>query len=165
MTIRPIRIYGDPILREATREVVTIDERIESLVEDLLETTDMDGRAGVAANQIGSTWRVFAWHADGKTGYLINPVIEEVSGECREIDEGCLSVPSLWFPTPRYEYCRASGIDLDGNRVELAGEGLMAQILQHEIDHLDGTVYIERLEKPTHREAMRQIRSAEWFMA
>lgn len=164
MTIRPIRRYGDPVLTEATRRVERIDDGIRTLVEDLLDTTDMEGRAGVAANQIGSTWRIFSWHCDGEVGYVINPEVVERSGELREIGEGCLSLPGLWCDTPRYERCTVRGIDLDGNEVVIEGEGLMAQILQHETDHLDGHVYLDRLEKPARREAMRKLRETDWFL-
>lgn len=164
MSIREIRLYGDPVLREATRPVEVIDDGIRALVQDLLDTTHMEGRAGVAANQIGATWRVFSWHCDGELGYVINPVVEERSGGLREIGEGCLSVPGLWCETPRYEYCRVRGINLDGEEIVLEGAGLMAQILQHETDHLDGMVYLERLDKPRRREAMRELRETDWFL-
>lgn len=164
MTVRPIRRYGDPVLTEATREVGEIDDGIRALVQDLLETTDMEGRAGVAANQIGATWRIFSWHCDGEVGYVINPVVVERAGELREIGEGCLSLPGLWCDTPRYERCTVRGIDLDGEEVVIEGEGLMAQILQHETDHLDGKVYLDRLEKPARRDAMRQLRETDWFL-
>lgn len=165
MTVRTIRRYGDPVLTEPTREVTEIDDGIRALVQDLLETTDMDGRAGVAANQIGAMWRIFSWHRDDEVGYVINPVVIERAGELRAISEGCLSLPGLWCETPRYERCTVRGIDLDGRELVIEGEGLMAQILQHETDHLDGHVYLDRLEKPARRDAMRQLRESDWFLA
>lgn len=164
MTIRDIRQYGDPVLREVMRPVERIDDGIRALVRDLLDTTDMEGRAGVAANQIGATWRIFSWHCDGKTGYVINPVVEERSGEERPIGEGCLSLPDLWCDVPRFEYCRVSGINLDGKPVTLEGDGLMGQILQHETDHLDGHVLLYRLDREAKKDAMRRLRELPWFL-
>ena len=163
MAVREIRYYGDPVLRTPSDPITKIDDNVRSLIRDLLDTTDMDGRAGVAAPQIGVGLRAFSWHIDDKTGYIINPVIDEVWGEPSEIDEGCLSVPGLWFPTKRYPGARVRGIDLDGNEVVLEGEGLMAQMLQHECDHLEGTVYVDTLSKERRRDAMRQIRESDWF--
>ena len=99
----------------------------------------------MAAPQIGVNLRAFSYNVYGEVGYLINPRIIELSGEKQLVDEGCLSVPGLWHPTPRYEFARAEGIDLNGNRVELSGTGLMAQMLQHECDHLDGVLYPMRI--------------------
>lgn len=163
MTIREIRHYGDPVLRTPADPITTIDEQVRGLIRDLLDTTDMDGRAGVAAPQIGVGLRAFSWHIDGKTGYIINPELVDTWGDPEEIDEGCLSVPGLWFPTRRYPGARVRGIDLDGAEIVLEGEGLMAQMLQHECDHLDGTVYVDTLAKKHRREAMRQIRESDWF--
>lgn len=163
MTIREIRHYGDPVLRTPADPITTIDEKVRGLIRDLLDTTDMDGRAGVAAPQIGVGLRAFSWHIDGRTGYIINPELVDTWGDPEEIDEGCLSVPGLWFPTRRYPGARVRGIDLDGAEIVLEGEGLMAQMLQHECDHLDGTVYVDTLAKEHRREAMRQIRESDWF--
>lgn len=163
MTIRDIRYYGDPVLRTEADPITKIDDRIRSLIADLVETTDMDGRAGVAAPQIGVPLRAFSYNVDGEVGYVINPVLEEVSGEPTEIDEGCLSVPGLWFPTKRYPYARVRGIDLEGEEVVLEGTGVMAQMLQHETDHLNGTVYVDTLAKDQRRLALREIRESDWF--
>jgi len=163
VTIRDIRYYGDPVLRTEADPITKIDDRIRSLIADLVETTDMDGRAGVAAPQIGVPLRAFSYNVDGKVGYVINPVLEEVSGEPTEIDEGCLSVPGLWFPTKRYPYARVRGIDLEGEEVVLEGTGVMAQMLQHETDHLNGTVYVDTLAKDQRRLALREIRESDWF--
>ncbi len=134
-----------------------------SLVTDLLDSVRVPGRAGVAAPQIGVDLRVFSYNVDGEVGYIINPVVVETSGEIELIDEGCLSVPGLWQKTPRYPFARVRGIDLDGNEIELSGTGLMAQALQHECDHLDGLVYLDRLEKDERRAAMRAVRESDWF--
>ena len=163
MTERQIRLFGDPVLRSACDPIAPGDPRVKGLIEDLIETVEVPGRAGVAANQIGVGLRAFSYNIDGEVGYIINPVLAEVSGEPELVDEGCLSVPGFYFLRKRYPYARATGIDLDGNAVELAGEGIMAQALQHETDHLDGHLFIEGLEPETKREAMRLIRQAPWY--
>jgi peptide deformylase len=107
--------------------------------------------------------RAFSYNVDGDVGYILNPEIVEVSGERQLVDEGCLSVPGLWHKTPRFPFARVRGIDLDGEEIELAGEGLMAQALQHEVDHLDGMLYLDRLEKDERRLAMKAVRESDWF--
>jgi len=163
MTVRQIRIFGDPVLRSVCDPIAPGDKRAAGLIEDLLETVQVPGRAGVAANQIGVGQRAFSYNIDGEIGYVINPVLVEVSGEPDLVDEGCLSVPGFYFPRMRYPFARVEGIDLDGNPVTVSGEGIMAQALQHETDHLDGHLYIEGLEPETKRSAMRAIRQAPWW--
>jgi len=163
VAVRDIRLFGDPVLRSACDLITPGDRRARALVDDLLDTVAEPGRAGVAANQIGVGQRAFSYNVDGEIGYIINPVLEEVSGEPELVDEGCLSVPGFYFPRMRYPWARVSGVDLDGNPVELSGDGLMAQALQHETDHLDGHLYIEGLEPETKREAMRAIRQSPWW--
>lgn len=163
MAVREIRLFGDPILRSATDPVVAFDERARALVRDLLDTVALPGRAGVAANQIGVGLRAFSFNVNGRMGYILNPTLAEVRGEPLLVDEGCLSVPGFTFPRMRHPWARVTGFDLEGNPIELEGDGLMAQALQHEVGHLDGTLYIEGLDPDTKREAMRQIRAAEWF--
>jgi peptide deformylase len=164
MTVREIRLYGDPVLRTVCDPIFAIDDKVRALIEDLIDTTKLPGRAGVAAPQIGVSLRAFSYNVDGKVGYLINPEIVDLSGEKVLVDEGCLSVPGLWHKTPRFQNAKAVGIDLDGNQVELSGSGLMAQALQHECDHLDGMVYLGRLESEERKAAMRKLRETEWFM-
>lgn len=163
MSVREIRLFGDPVLKTVSEPVGEIDDRIRGLVEDLLDSVRLPGRAGVAASQIGVNLRAFSYNVDGRIGYILNPVIVELSGEPKLVDEGCLSVPGLWFPTKRYPFARATGIDLDGNEIEVSGTGVMAQALQHETDHLDGMLYLDRLDKPARREAMKQVRESDWF--
>lgn len=163
MTVREIRLYGDPVLRQKCAPVETIDDGIRALIDDLVDTVELPGRAGVAANQIGVALRAFSYNIDGDIGYVINPVLTEVRGDAVEIGEGCLSVPGLWHDTPRYPWARVEGIDLDGNPVVLEGEGLLAQALQHETDHLDGMVYLGRLQGETRKQAMREVRESDWF--
>ncbi len=161
MAIREIRVIGDPVLRTPCDWITDVDDRVRSLVEDLLETVDMDGRAGLAAPQIGVGLRAFSWNIDGDIGYVLNPKLVEVSKEeIQDGDEGCLSVPGLWYPTERAWYARVEGTDLDGKPVIVEGEELMARALQHETDHLEGMIYIDRLDRATRRDALRDIRQA-----
>ncbi len=159
MAFRDIRIVGDPVLRTACDPITTVDDRVRSLVADLLQTVDHDGRAGLAANQIGVSLRAFSWNIEGDIGYILNPRIVELSeDEYQDGDEGCLSVPSLWFPTERAWYAKAVGTDLEGNEVVVEGEELMARCIQHEVDHLDGMLYLDRLDRPNRKKAMRALR-------
>lgn len=159
MAYRDIRIIGDPVLRTECDWITDINDTVKQLVEDLLETVDDEGRAGLAANQIGVGLRAFSWNIDGEIGYVLNPKLVEVSkDEYQDGDEGCLSVPGLWFPTERAWYARVEGIDLDGKPVVVEGEELMARCLQHETDHLEGKLYIDRLERKYRVQAMRQLR-------
>jgi peptide deformylase len=163
MAERPIRVFGDPVLKTPTERISEFDDTVRSLITDLLDTVAIPGRAGVAATQIGVGLSAFSFNIDGDVGYVINPVIEEMSGDLDLLEEGCLSVPGLWFPTPRYPYARVRGTDLDGKTVVVEGTGLMAQALQHETDHLGGLLYLNRLQSETRREAMRQVRESDWF--
>lgn len=161
--IREIRLLGDPVLKTVCEPVKNLAEAA-SLIEDLLETTQLPGRAGVAAPQIGVGLRAFSFHVDKQLGYLINPRIVETFGEKQLVDEGCLSVPGLWQRTPRFAEVIAEGLDLEGNTVRIHGTGLLAQALQHECDHLDGMVYLDRLELDERRDAMRKLRETDWFL-
>jgi len=159
MAMRDIRVIGDPVLRTPCEPITEIDARVRSLVEDLLQTVDNDGRAGLAANQIGVGLRAFSWNIDDEVGYVLNPRIVELSeDEYQDGEEGCLSVPGLWYPTKRAWYARVEGIDLDGRPVVIEGTELMARALQHEVDHLDGMLYIDRLERSIRKKAMRALR-------
>jgi len=158
MAMREIRVLPDPVLRTPCDEITTVDDRVRSLVEDLVETVDADGRAGLAANQIGVNLRAFSWNVDDEIGYVLNPRIVELSDETQDGDEGCLSVPGLWYPTTRAWYARVVGTDLDGHEIEVEGTGLMARCLQHECDHLDGKLYLDRLERIVRKKAMRELR-------
>lgn len=163
MAVRDIRVFGDPVLRTLCDPVTIGAETTARLVDDLIDTVQLPGRAGVAAPQIGVGLRAFSYLVDDELGYVLNPELVEVSGEARLVDEGCLSVPGLYFPRMRYPFARVRGVDLDGNVVEVSGEGVLAQALQHEVDHLDGKLYVEGLEPDVKREAMRAIRESDWF--
>lgn len=158
MAMREIRTVGDPVLRTPCDPITSIDDRVRSLVVDLVETVDHDGRAGLAANQIGVGLRAFSWNIEDEVGYVLNPKIVELSDDFQDGDEGCLSVPGLWYPTRRAWYARVVGEDLDGKEVVIEGTELMARCLQHEVDHLDGHLYLDRLERSVRQKAMRAIR-------
>ena len=117
------------------------------------------GGAGLAANQIGVSLRAFSWNIEGEIGYILNPVITALSDDrYQDGDEGCLSIPGLFFPTKRSWYARAEGIDVDGKAKVVEGEELMGRCIQHEVDHLDGHLYVDRLERDVRKQAMRAIR-------
>lgn len=163
MAVRPIRLFGDPVLRASCAPIDVIDDGVRGLVQDLLDTVELPGRAGVAAPQIGVALRAFSYNVDGVIGYVLDPVLAEVRGGPEPVGEGCLSVPGLWHDALRYPWARVTGIDLDGNEVILEGEGLMAQALQHETDHLDGMLYLSRLTPADRKAAMREVRESSWF--
>lgn len=164
MTVREIRLFGDPVLKTISDPVREITESVKSLISDLEETTSLPGRAGVAANQIGVNLRAFSFHVEGKLGHLINPEIVELSGELVILDEGCLSLPEIWGKTPRHTKVKVRGLNVSGESVEIEAEGLLAQVMQHEIDHLDGMVYLDRLEGESRKLCMAALRETSWFM-
>lgn len=164
MAVREIRLFGDPVLKTSSAPITEFDQKTKALVEDLIDTTKLPGRAGVAAPQIGVSLRAFSYNVNGQVGCVINPVLTEVSGEKTLVDEGCLSVPGLWHKTPRWHFARVTGQDENGKPIEISGSGLMAQALQHECDHLDGLLYLDRLEPDEHKLAMRALRASDWFM-
>ncbi|NCA07286.1 MAG: peptide deformylase [Micrococcales bacterium] len=165
MAVREIRLFGDPVLKTPCSAVLDFDEKTIALVTDLLDTTKVPGRAGVAAPQIGVNLRVFSYHVNGVSGYLINPEKLELAGDAELVEEGCLSVPGLWHKTLRHSKASLSGYQLDGSYRTIHGEGLLAQALQHELDHLDGLLYLDRLSHEERREAMKTLRQTEWFMS
>lgn len=164
MAVREIRLFGDPVLKTATGPILEISESVKSLISDLEQTTAIAGRAGVAANQIGVSLRAFGYHVDGVVGHLINPEILEKSGELVELDEGCLSLPEIWSKTPRYTKVSIRGQTITGEVLEIQAEGLLAQVFQHEVDHLDGLVYLDRLNAQARKVCMEALRQTSWFM-
>jgi peptide deformylase len=164
MAVREIRLFGDPVLKTVTEPILEISESVKSLISDLEQTSAIAGRAGVAANQIGVNLRAFAYHVDGVVGHLINPEILEQSGELVELDEGCLSLPEIWSKTPRYTKVSIRGQTITGEVLEIQAEGLLAQVFQHEVDHLDGLVYLDRLNAQERKVCMEALRQTSWFM-
>lgn len=159
MTIRSIRELGDPVLRTPADEIRAFDKELAALVRDLEETVEHPGRAGLAAPQIGVSARVFSYNIDGVIGHMVNPVISELSEEIQDGDEGCLSVPGIWAPTVRSMHTVVDGFDVHGNPLRLIGSGLMARCLQHEVDHLDGRVFLDRLTGEARKAALRALRT------
>jgi peptide deformylase len=159
VTIRPIRELGDPVLRTPADEVRVFDDWLAALVRDLEETVEHPGRAGVAAPQIGVSVRAFSYNIDGVIGHMVNPTVVELSEETQDGDEGCLSVPGIWAPTVRAMHAVVEGFDVVGKPLRLEGEGLMARCLQHEVDHLDGKVFLDRLTGDARKSALRALRA------
>ena len=164
MAVREIRLFGDPILKTVSQPITEITDAIRSLVVDLEQTTAITGRAGVASNQIGVDLRAFGYHVEGVVGHFINPEIIEQSGELIEVDEGCLSLPEIWSKTPRYSKVVIRGQKVTGEVVQQEAEGLLAQVFQHEVDHLNGLVYLDRLEASARKVCMAALRETTWFM-
>lgn len=162
MSVTPIRLFGDPVLRTVCEPVTDFDRELAKLVEDLTDTMLHAAGAGLAAPQIGVDARVFTYHVDGQVGHMINPVVEQVSEEEQTDDEGCLSIPGLRFPCTRAMRARAVGFDQHGEPLVIEGERLLARAVLHEIDHLDGVLFVDRLDDATRKAAMRAIRAAQW---
>jgi peptide deformylase len=159
MTVRPIRIIGDAVLRAECDPVRSFDAELRALVADLMDTLlGEPGRAGVAANQIGVPAQVFVYDAEGQRGHVVNPSIT-VSEELQDGDEGCLSIPDLYFPTPRAMHATVTGFDQHGEPLEVTGSGFLARAFQHETDHLAGRLFVDNLRGQARREALRAIRS------
>jgi peptide deformylase len=162
VAIQPIRLFGDPVLRQPAREVTDFDVELRKLVADLTDTMLAAPGAGLAAPQIGVGLRVFTWHVDGEVGHLVNPTLE-LSEEQQHGAEGCLSIPELTFECLRALSVVANGFDMHGEPVTVHGSDLLARAIQHETDHLDGVLFIDRLDTETRKAAMREIRDSEWF--
>lgn len=161
MPIQTIRLFGDPVLRTPAEAVVDFDKELRGLVRDLEETMMDAPGAGLAAPQIGVGLRVFTYYVDGVLGHLINPSLD-LSEDIQDGDEGCLSLPNLTFDTPRALRVVAKGFDQHGEPVQIEGSELLARCIQHETDHLDGILFIDRLERAERKLALKAIREAEW---
>jgi len=163
MAERMIRYLGDPILKTPAAVVTRFDKALRALVDDLMDTVAVPGRAGLAAPQIGVGLRAFSYNVGEQRGYVINPELVEVSEDKQDGEEGCLSVPGLYFPTTRGSRAVVRGVDLRNEPIAVGGEAEMARCLQHEVDHLDGILYLDRLDPQTRKKAMREVRASEWF--
>ena len=163
MTVQPIRLFGDPVLRTPAEPVVDFDRELRRLVDDLIDTMQEQSGAGLAAPQLGVGMRVFAFDVDDVVGHLVNPVLDFPDDEEQEGQEGCLSVPGLYFDTKRRMNVVAKGVNAYGDPVQVVGTGLMARCVQHETDHLDGVLFIDRLDAAARKEAMKAIRQADWY--
>lgn len=159
MAIYPIRTFGDPVLRLETKPITEIDDTVRILAKDMIETMYEAPGVGLAANQIGISRRIAVFDAQDELGprVMINPVLVEATGEY-EFEEGCLSVPGHYWEIIRPAFARVSALDLDGNEIEYAGDGLLGRVLQHETDHLYGALLIDRLPKRLRKKALKEIR-------
>ena len=162
MSVKPVRLFGDPVLITKAFEVTTFDKELRQLVADLTATMLEAPGVGLAAPQIGVSLRVFTYDVDDEVGHLINPVLD-LSDEEQDGPEGCLSIPGLTFDTKRAINVVAKGMNMHGEPVTIIGSDLMARCVQHETDHLDGVLFIDRLDTEARKEAMKAIRETEWF--
>ena len=163
MSVKPIRLFGDPVLRTPAEPVRDFDAELRRLVKDLTDTMLDAPGVGLAAPQIGVGLRVFTYHVDSdEPGHLINPSLD-LSAEQDEDDEGCLSFPGLAYPVTRAHGVVAKGFNMYGDPVTIQGTELLARCIQHETDHLDGILFIDRLDKAQRKLAMKEIREAEWW--
>ena len=165
MSIQPVRLFGDPVLRTRANEVTDFDAELARLVADLHDTMVEQGGAGIAAPQLGVSLRVFTWMVEDEAGHLVNPTWEVVGGEEQYGPEGCLSIPGLRFDCRRAQQVVARGFDMHGEPLTLPATGMLARAVQHEIDHLDGVLFVDRLDADARKDALRQIRAAQWFGA
>ncbi|MDH4160078.1 MAG: peptide deformylase [Actinomycetota bacterium] len=161
MTVQPIRLFGDPVLRTPASAVTDFDKELRVLVRDLTETMLDAPGVGLAAPQLGVSLRVFAYDVDDVVGHLVNPVLD-IGDEEQEGEEGCLSLPGLSFPTKRAFRAVAKGFNMYGDPVVVEGTDLLARCVQHETDHLDGVLFIDRLDRTQRKLALKAIREAEW---
>jgi peptide deformylase len=162
MSIQPIRLFGDPVLVTPSAPVVDFDKELRLLVADLTDTMLDAPGAGLAAPQIGVPLRVFVWNIDEALGHLINPTLD-LSEDLQEGEEGCLSFPELRYNTPRAFRVVAKGWNMYGDPICVEGSEMLARALQHETDHLEGILFIDRLSKDDRKSAMKEIRESEWF--
>ena len=162
MSIQPIRLFGDPVLTTPAAPVETFDKELRNLVKDLIETMQDAPGAGLAAPQIGVPLRVFVWDVDEEVGHLVNPSLS-LSDELQDGEEGCLSFPDLRYDTPRAMRVVASGMNMHGEPVVIEGTEFLARAIQHETDHLDGILFINRMTSESRKLAMKEIRESEWF--
>ncbi len=161
MAIQPIRLFGDPVLTTPAQPVVDFDKELRILVQDLTDTMLDAPGLGLAAPQLGVSLRVFTYYVDDELGHLVNPQLD-LSDEMEEDDEGCLSFPGIYVQSKRAYRVVAKGFTMYGEPVRLEGTSLLARCVQHETDHCDGVLFIDRLDKEQRKAAMRQLRKADW---
>ncbi|MGA7206097.1 MAG: peptide deformylase [Specibacter sp.] len=162
MAILSIRIIGDPVLRTTAEDVTEFGPDLAKLIDDMAETmVDVRG-AGLAAPQIGVNKRLFTYSVDGEQGHVINPVLVASDDFQPDEPEGCLSVPGLGFNVRRHRWVRITGVDKNGEAIDMEATGLLAKCFQHETDHLNGKLYVDRLEGEDRKTALRAIRMANY---
>jgi peptide deformylase len=163
VTVQPIRLFGDPVLRTPADPVVDFDKELRRLVADLFETMIDAPGSGLAAPQIGVGLRVFTYRVgEDEMGHLVNPDLSFPDDEEQDGPEGCLSIPGLSWDCRRHKHVVARGFDMHGEPVVVEGSDMLARCVQHETDHLDGVLFVDRLDAATRKRAMAEIRSAEW---
>jgi peptide deformylase len=166
VTVQPVRLFEDPILRQPAEPVVDFDAELRSLVDDLTETMHKNNGAGLAAPQIGVGLRVFTFHpdlAEGELGHLVNPVLEFPDEEEQDGPEGCLSIPGVYLDTKRRMNVVAKGFTAHGDPLQIVGSGQLARCVQHETDHLDGVLFLDRADAERRARTMAAIREAGWY--
>mgnify|MGYP000296470307 CR=1 FL=1 len=162
MPVQEIRLFGDPVLTTPASLVTVFDKELRNLVKDLTETMLDAPGAGLAAPQIGVSLQVFVWNIEESDGHLINPTLD-LSADLQDGEEGCLSFPGLSYETPRALRAVAKGFNMHGDPVTIEGTELLARVFQHETDHLNGIVFIDRLSTTDRKLAMKEIRESDWF--
>ncbi len=163
MAVQHIRLFGDPVLRTSAEPVTTFDKELRRLVKDLTDTMLEAPGTGLAAPQLGVGLRVFAYDVDDMLGHLVNPVLDLVGEEEQDGEEGCLSIPGIFLPCRRRQHVVATGLNMYGDPVVVEGSALLARCIQHETDHLDGILFVDRLDQETRKIAMEAIRAAQWY--
>ncbi|PRQ11935.1 peptide deformylase [Corynebacterium sp. 13CS0277] len=167
MAVRPVRLFGDPVLKTRAEEITVFDDALKATVADMFDTMEHHGGVGLAANQVGLLTRVFVYDCSHETpgarGHVINPVWEPVGEDTTFESEGCLSIPDVHAPVQRAAAVRCTGVDVDGNPVEFEATGLLARCVQHETDHLDGVLFLKRLSPEDRKTAMRSLRATDWY--
>ena len=158
MTTLPIRVYGDPVLNQVTTTVENIDGRVAALAASMIETMYEAPGVGLAANQIGVQKRIFVYDKGDGPVVVVNPIIVESDGEWT-YEEGCLSVPGMSWEITRANAVHLTGFDLDGNEIDVQTDEFEGRIFQHEMDHLEGVLLIERLDADQRREAKKILRA------
>ncbi len=155
-----IRLYGDPVLRQRAREVTSVDGALRQLASDMIDTMYEAPGVGLAAPQVGVQRRLFVYDlGDGRGArVVVNPVLSEARGEWT-YQEGCLSIPGLSWPVVRPKEVHLEGWDLEGNEISIDADEFEARVFQHEVDHLDGVLLVERLDPDQRREALRILRT------
>jgi peptide deformylase len=159
VAVLAIRRFGDPVLKARAREVEVVSDLHRRLAVDMIDTMRDAPGVGLAGPQVGVMDRIFVWEVEEAHGAVINPVIVEASDEMVEDEEGCLSIPGLVYPVARSTACTIEGLDLDGRALRIEAEDFQARVFQHEIDHLDGVLFIDRLAPEHRKEALRILSS------
>lgn len=163
MTALSLRLFGDPVLKTAARPVEEFGDGLRNTAAEMLDIMDASGGVGLAANQVGLSIRLFVYDCNGMRGHLVNPVWHQVGGDTQTGVEGCLSVPGVSGTITRAAKVLATGHDVQGRPVTIAASGLLARCIQHETDHLDGVMFMQRMEREERKAAMAAIHASEWW--